>query len=108
MMLPSRARLSVLVLALIGFGALAPASTQAQQSTGQLPIEIIPNIPSGAQSVALSPDESLMATGQYDGTIKLVDMATGRLLRTFQRHSKNVGDLMFVAGASRYSPPATT
>src|SRR5262249_50418183 len=76
-------------------------ATQAQQSAGQLPIEIIPNTPDSAESVAFLPDESLMATGQYDGTIKLVDMATGRLLRTFRRHSKSVTDVTFVAGGKQ-------
>lgn len=66
-----------------------------------MPVEVVPNVPGGAESVALSGDEGLLATGQYDGSINLVDMKTKRLLRTFQRHSKTVSSVKFVAGAKQ-------
>lgn len=74
-----------------------PSSLLGQDAKAGLPVEVIPNVPGGADSVALSPDERLLATGQYDGTINLVDMKTRRLLRIFQRHSKSVSSVMFLA-----------
>ena len=78
-----------------------PSNLYGQDAKADLPIEVVPNVPGGAESVALSPDERLLASGQYDGTIKLVDMATNRLLRTFQRHSKSVSSVMFMAGGKQ-------
>lgn len=78
-----------------------PSNSYGEEAAAGLPIEVVPNMPGGAESVALSPDERLLASGQYDGTIKLVDVATSRLLRTFQRHSKTVKSVMFVAGGKQ-------
>src|SRR4051794_22501206 len=75
-----------------------PTTVHAQQTAAGLPIEVTPNLPNSGNSVALTADERLLASGQYDGSIKLVDMTTSRLLRTLQRHSKDVTSVKFVDG----------
>ena len=41
----------------------------------------------GVLSVAFSPDGKQALSGSWDGTLKLWDISTGQLLRTFEGHS---------------------
>src|SRR5262245_32523598 len=79
----------------------APALAGAQGGSSGTPIEIVPNVRASAQSFALSPDMARLATGEFNGEVKLWDFATGRLLRTFPRHAKSVQDLMFLADGNQ-------
>jgi WD40 repeat protein len=46
-------------------------------------------------SVAFSPDGSTLASGSWDNTIKLWNVATGGLLRTLTGHTKGVSSVAF-------------
>jgi WD40 repeat protein len=47
------------------------------------------------QAVAFSPDGKLLASGDTAGVVRLRDVATGRLLREFKAHTKEILDLAF-------------
>jgi WD40 repeat protein len=46
-------------------------------------------------SVAFSPDGRLLASGSYDKTIKLWDVASGREVRTLSGHTSRVLEVAF-------------
>ncbi len=47
------------------------------------------------QSVAFSPNDKTLASGSYDRTVKLWDLATGKLLRTLSGHERPVLSVAF-------------
>jgi len=49
----------------------------------------------GVESVAFSPDGKTLASGGWDNTVKLWDVATGRELRTLKGHSNHVSSVAF-------------
>jgi WD40 repeat protein len=63
---------------------------RAQSGALTLPIEIVPNRPSLTLTVRFSPDGTRAISGGTDGSVKLWDVATGRLLRTLLGHAKGV------------------
>jgi len=81
---------------------LLPGAVGAQERSR---IEVVPQIPHAARvlSAAFSPDGAQVVTGSQDGTVKLWDAATGRLVRTLGRHSDR--DLVFQVVA--FSPDGT-
>ncbi|RIL10710.1 hypothetical protein DCC79_07205, partial [bacterium] len=52
-------------------------------------------------TVALSPDERLVAVGDKRGSVRLLDAATGRLIRTLGKHATFVIDLCFSPDGTR-------
>ena len=52
----------------------------------------------GVTSVAFSPDGRLLASGSYDKTIKLWEVATGSLVRTLEGHTDPVLSVAFSPG----------
>jgi WD40 repeat protein len=54
-----------------------------------------PATPRDVTSVAFSPDGRLLASGSYDKTIKLWDVATGSLVRTLSGHTDDVYSVAF-------------
>ncbi len=84
------------LLALCLFGLLAalwptPAFCQAQKP--QLVVQI--GHTDDVRSVAFSRDDKLLASGSWDNTIKIWDVAIGELLRTFSGHDKAVMSVAF-------------
>jgi WD40 repeat protein/uncharacterized caspase-like protein len=78
-------RPSALALALLGVGLFpSPAFTQIQAT---FPIEVVPIIShsESIRSVAFSPDGARIVTSGADHTVKLWDVHTGRLIRTWGR-----------------------
>jgi WD40 repeat protein len=49
----------------------------------------------GVRSVAFSPDGRLLASGSYDDTIKLWEVASGREVRTLSGHTSDVNSVAF-------------
>ncbi|HEV8062725.1 MAG TPA: WD40 repeat domain-containing protein [Gemmataceae bacterium] len=70
----------------------------------------VDNRPGEVQSAVLSPDGKILATGRFDGTVQLVEVDTGKLLRTLSRakHPSRViafhpnGRILALAG--KYDP----
>jgi WD40 repeat protein len=91
-----------LTLTLMAAVALAARANAQEQPR----IEVVPRVAHGGPitSAAFSPDGARVVTASYDTTLKLWDVATRRLIRTFVRHS-NEGIIRHVAVA--FSPDGT-
>jgi WD40 repeat protein len=57
--------------------------------------------PRGVRSVAVSPDGTLVASGNFGGEIKLRDAATGKLLRSFRQDRGSVERICFSSTGKR-------
>ncbi|MEV6669781.1 serine/threonine-protein kinase [Streptomyces sp. NPDC051162] len=56
------------------------------------------------ECLAFAPDGTTLASGSYDNTVRLWDVATGRALTTYQGHTSNVMSLAFTPdGRTLYS-----
>lgn len=86
-MKPSHILASIFVIASIGLGT--------GEVSGAPSIEIVPNIPHFVYSAVFSPDGRLAVSGGFDATVKLWDVSTGRLLRTFIGHTAFVNSVAF-------------
>src|SRR5262245_25968757 len=92
----ARSTCQVPALAAALLAALLPGTVAAQERPRIEPrIEVVPQIPHAARvlSAAFSHDGARLVTGSQDGTVKLWDAATGRLVRTLGRHADR--DLVF-------------
>src|SRR5262245_44542803 len=71
---------------------VAAASAQDQHK-----VEIVPKIPHSSEitSLAFAPDGGQVLSGSKDRTIKLWDIATGQLVRTFEGHQGGVSSVAF-------------
>lgn len=56
---------------------------------------------SSVTSAAFSPDGKRLASGSEDKTVKLWDVASGKLIRTFEEHSSKVTSVAFSPDGSR-------
>ncbi|MCC2113286.1 MAG: hypothetical protein KDJ16_14725, partial [Hyphomicrobiales bacterium] len=92
-----RAIFSAILIA-TGLALAGPVAASEDQA-----IAITPTIghDTAASAVAFSPDGRFAATGAGDNAVKLWDVATGRLIRTFAGHSRAVNAVVF-------SPDGTT
>jgi len=85
------------VLLFVSLG-LIPAAAQTPTDT---PTRLRPELVlqtghgDGVCAVAFSPDGRWLASGSYDTTVKLWDIATGRQLRTLTGHTDTVWDAVF-------------
>jgi WD40 repeat protein len=91
----------VAVLLLLTMSSPLKAAADSDPKAPTYPTEIVPKAPIGFEVAALSPDGSKLVTGSYDGAIQLWDRPSGRLIRKFERHSKNVTSVVFVANGSQ-------
>ncbi|MGE0007683.1 MAG: caspase family protein [Parvibaculaceae bacterium] len=91
-----------LVLAFAWLCAALFISEQPVRATEAEPA-LVPTIGhrSTVRAVAYSPDDDRVLTGGSDGTMKLWDVETGRLIRTFPAHLDDVTSLAFFADGSR-------
>ena len=55
----------------------------------------VPNRPSITRALCFAPDGKTLGIGDEDGTISLLDIATGKSTRTFRGHERGVLDLTF-------------
>ncbi len=55
----------------------------------------------GLTAITVRPQGDLVATGSWDGIVRLWDAETGRLIRTFEGHEQNVRTLAFDAEGGR-------
>jgi len=62
---------------------------------------------SGVDTVALSPDGRLVASGARDNTIKIWDATRGRLLRTLPGHEAQVSSVVFSADGATLASAAS-
>ena len=76
----------LMILALFSPNALAVAESPVAKFVGHT---------DRVRSVAFSPDGSLFASGSYDKTVRLWDMATGELKRTLTGHTETVDSVTF-------------
>ncbi len=60
-----------------------------------------PRLPGDARTIALAPDESLLAGADSHGTIRLHDATTGKELQVLKGHGEWVGSLLFSADGRR-------
>jgi WD40 repeat protein len=72
-----------------------PVSAQTAAETS--PARIVPAVghTSSVSSVAFAPDGRTVASGSWDHSLKLWDVASGRLLRSFEGHSDWVNSVAF-------------
>ena len=73
--------------------ALGGSPPPPQQTA--LPTTILYGHTEGVRSVAFSPDGNILASGSYDGTIRLWDADTGQLKNTLKGHTEGVGPVAF-------------
>jgi WD40 repeat protein len=97
---------SALVAAVTGLLALSsmPPGRGIAHSQGAASFEIVANIPHQfpVYHTAISPDGRLVASsGGLDRSIKLWDLATGRLIRALRGHNARVQDIAFSPDGSR-------
>jgi len=59
------------------------------------PIKTIQSLNSPVLCLGTSPDGTLVAAGQEDGTITLFETETGKPIRTINAHTKRINDLQF-------------
>jgi WD40 repeat protein len=78
-------------------GMVLATTGPAARDPSALPVEIVPQLRSAVRSSALSPDAKLLAMGYEDGTARLWDIGTGRMLRTFVARDDNVHAVAFTA-----------
>ena len=77
------------------------AGVESANAASDLPIQVVPNLASTASSLSFSADSKLLLSGDQDGTVKLWDVSSGRLLRTFARHSREVQYVEFLEDNKR-------
>jgi WD40 repeat protein len=67
-----------------------------QLKTGQVSLpQLAPLFATGSSSLAVSPDNRIVATGADDGSAKLWEISTGRLMSVFKGHMAPVTSLAF-------------
>ena len=62
---------------------------------GQAPQEKLTIKANGVWSVAFTPDGKMLAVGEGNGSVKLYDAATGKLVRQFEGHTSTVTSISF-------------
>jgi WD40 repeat protein len=105
--LPRRIRFLALslLLPLAQFGGIDLALCQVE--TGQLAVSTNPGHSSYIESLAVSADQTLLATGAADNLLKVWDIKTRRLLRTLTRKS-SAEALSDIEGVSYWLPGRNT
>lgn len=88
----SRAALQLMLLVPIPFLAFGSAAAQ-----DKLKVEVVAQVGHSREvaSVAFSPDGRTVLSGSWDNTLKLWDVARGKVLRTFEGHSGWVTSVAF-------------
>ena len=54
-------------------------------------------------SIAYSPDSATLASGSWDGTVRLWDVVTGTLLNTFTGHTSSVNSVAFSSNGATFA-----
>lgn len=72
-------------------------SAQRATAPAEPKFEVVPQIPhtQHVAAVAFSPDGTLALSGSRDNTLKLWDVSSGRLLRTFEGHINRIESIAF-------------
>jgi predicted NACHT family NTPase len=82
-------------LAVLGVVVVASVSAQTAAETSQARIVPAVGHTSSLSSVAFAPDGRTVLSGSWDHSLKLWDVASGRLLRSFDGHSDWVNSVAF-------------
>ncbi len=92
---PRRSRGWWVAAVALAMGVAQLATGQAAHAAGPPPIRWIGGGTTGIQSVAVTPDGSVLATAAFDNTVKLWSTSTHRLLRTLTGHEAGVNAVAF-------------
>ncbi len=91
---------AVLRIVAVGIAVSCAGGAAGQDKTK---IEIVPLVPHAINvtAVAFSPDGTRVLSGSQDFTLKLWDIASGKLIRTFDAHTSSVAAVTFSPDGTR-------
>jgi WD40 repeat protein len=88
-------RFTKIILSILAFILMTVAITLTAQAAEKTEIKVQLGHPSDVTSVAFSPDGRYALSGSVDKTLKLWEVSSGKVVRTFSGHSNSVNSVAF-------------